>query len=347
MDRLAVDYSLHMTLTQANEATLSQVQQVTAAGITSFKLYTTYAGFALNDGELLQALGQIKKAGAVALVHCENDAIVQASTTALLASGKTHPRYHPASRPAEAEIEAISKVLSLAKHTGAAVYIVHISTAGGMHTVRRARQNGQEVYGETCPQYLLLHSGMMDIDDPLLAASLVCAPPLRTHQDAAQLWSALSEGTLLTVGTDHCTFNMVGQKDLGLDCFTNIPGGLPGIEARLSLLYTYGVCTGKLTLEQWIAACSTNPARIFGLYPRKGSLMPGADADIVLFDPDKPMKLTKSMLHEQVDYSPYEGMQLSGWPAGVILRGETLISNGKWAGSRNKGQFLKRIPRSS
>jgi dihydropyrimidinase len=343
----SVDYSLHMTLTQADGATLSQVKPVTAAGITSFKMYTTYAGFALNDQELLRALAHIKDAGAIALVHCENDAIVQMYTNALLAAGKNHPRYHPVSRPAEAEIEAISRVISLAECTGAVIYIVHISTAGGIKSVRRAHQNGQEVYGETCPQYLLLDANMMNIDDPLLAASLVCAPPLRTRQDAAQLWAGLSSGTLLTVGTDHCAFNRIGQKDTGLDWFPRIPGGLPGIEARLPLIYTYGVCTGKLTLEQWVSVCSTNPARILGLYPRKGSLLPGADADIVLFDPDKTMTMTKALLHEQVDYTPYEGMELVGWPVEVILRGESLISDYRWTGSNNKGQFLKRSPRSS
>jgi dihydropyrimidinase len=182
----------------------------------------------------------------------------------------------------------------------------------------------------------------MDIDDPLMSASLICAPPLRPPGEAAQLWTGLSNGTLMTVGTDHCAFNIVGQKDIGKNCFLDAPGGLPGIESRLSLLYTFGVGTGRLTLQQWVAICCTNPARIFGLWPRKGSLLPGTDADIVLFDPHKQVTLTKSILHEQVDYTPYEGMELTGSPVGTFLRGRMLISDGMSVSDQRTGLFLSR-----
>jgi dihydropyrimidinase len=338
----AIDYSLHMTLTNTDEDTLAQLPEVTAQGILSFKLYTTYPGFALTDSELLRALLSIRQAGGIALIHCENDAIIQVSTAALLADGKIHPRYHSLSRPVEAEIEAIGRVITLAGYTNTPLYVVHISTGGGAAAVQRARVSGRAVYGETCPQYLLLDQRCMDVDDPLMSASLICAPPLRPPGEAAQLWAGLANGTLMTVGTDHCTFNIDGQKDAGRNCFLDVPGGLPGIESRLSLLYTYGVGTGRLTLQQWVAICCTNPAQIFGLWPRKGSLLPGADADIVLFDPHKQVTLSKSILHEQVDYTPYEGMELTGYPVGTILRGRWLISDGSSVSDQRTGQFLSR-----
>jgi dihydropyrimidinase len=331
-----------MTLTNTGDDTLAQLPAVVAHGIPSFKLYTTYTGFALSDIELLRAFASIRQAGGIALIHCENDAIIQVSTAALLADGKIHPRYHSPSRPVEAEIEAIGRVVTLAGYTNTPIYIVHISTGGGAAAVQRARVSGQAVYGETCPQYLLLDQRSMDIDDPLMSASLICAPPLRPPGEAAQLWTGLTNGALMTVGTDHCAFNIVGQKDSGINCFLDVPGGLPGIESRLSLLYTYGVSTGRLSLQQWVASCCTNPARIFGLWPRKGSLLPGADADIVLFDPHKQVTITKSLLHEQVDYTPYEGMDLTGYPVGTFLRGRRLISDGKSVSDQRTGQFLSR-----
>jgi len=341
-DSASVDYGLHMTLTQADENTLSQIPQAAAAGLTSFKLYTTYPGFMLSDHELLQALNGIQKAGGLALVHCENDAIIQQRTAELLASRHTHPRYHAMSRPAEAEVEAIHRVITLASLTRTPLYVVHISTAGGAAAVRQARAERQVVYGETCPQYLLLDASRMAVEDHRAAASLICSPPLRTPDDSAGLWRGLSDGTLQTIGTDHCAFNLLEQKDMGLDCFLNVPGGLPSIEARLSLIYSAGVCTGRLDLADWVAACCTNPAHIFGLYPRKGTLMPGADADIVLFDPQKSITLTKSFLHEQVDYTPYEGIKVTGWPVATFLRGQPLVFEEKLVHPGKSGRYLPR-----
>ena len=324
--RTHVDYSLRMTLTNADPATLAQIPTVMAAGIPSFKLYTTYAGFALPDESLIAAFEAVGAAGGLVMVHCENDAIVGHSLAKLRAEGRLAPQFQPQSRPALAEVEAIQRVILLARLTGVPLYIAHISTHKGSQAVERARQHGQVVYGETCPQYLLLDETRNQDSDPRESVKFICAPPLRTAKDQQALWSRLQSGGLQTVGTDHCAFNVQGQKDSGLENFTRCPGGLPGIESRLALLHTSGVRAGWLTPQQLVSVCSTAPAQIFGLYPRKGSLEIGADADIVLFDPGRSVKLGKSILHENVDYTPYEGLELQGWVHATYLRGQRIAS---------------------
>ena len=324
--RAAVDYSLHMTLTNAESATLAQIPAVMAAGVTSFKLYTTYPGFALSDEELLAIFEAVAMAGGVVMVHAESNAILQHRLSRTSADGRLAPQYYPLSRPAIAEVEAIQRVILLARVTGVALYIVHISTARGSAAVERARQHGQVVYGETCPQYLLLDESCYQDADPRNSLKYICAPPLRQVRDQQALWRRLQSGEVQTVGTDHCAFNLRGQKDSGLNSYVDCPGGVPGIEARLALLYSYGVQAGWLTLEQWVKCYSAAPAQIFGLYPRKGSLAVGADADLVVFDPTRQVKLTQSILHERVDYTPYEGFSIQGWPIAVFLSGN-LIAN--------------------
>lgn len=324
--RTHIDYSLRMTLTNAGPATLAQIPAVMAAGIPSFKLYTTYTGFALPDESLIAAFEAVGAAGGLVMVHCENDAIVQHSLAILRAAGRLAPQFQPQSRPALAEVEAIQRVILLARFAAVPLYIAHISTHKGAQAVERARQHGQVVYGETCPQYLLLDETCNQDSDPRESVKFICAPPLRTAKDQQALWSRLQSGGLQTVGTDHCAFDVEGQKDCGLEDFTRCPGGLPGIESRLALLHTFGVRAGWLTAQQWVSVCSAAPARIFGLYPRKGSLEVGADADIVLFDPERRVKLGKSILHENVDHTPYEGLELQGWVHATYLRGQRVAS---------------------
>lgn len=338
--RANVDYALHMTLPHADAATLAEIPAVVAAGVTSFKTYTTYEGFRLSDAELLAVLQAVGVAGGLTLVHAENDAIIQNQTRALLAAGETQPRAHPLSRPAAAESEAIERALTLAEVAGASIYIVHISTARGAAAVARARARGQAAYGETCPHYLLLTAA--EYDRPGFAgAKFVCAPPLRTAEDNTALWQALARHELHTVGSDHCAF-FCQQKELGCHDFTQIPGGLPGVEARLALLYTFGVRAGRITPERWVELCCTAPAQRFGLYPRKGTLAPGADADIVLFDPAASVTLSQSVLHERVDYTPYEGLALQGYPVLVFAHGQRLMQAGQFVGPLGQGQFLTR-----
>jgi dihydropyrimidinase len=336
----AIDFSLHMTLCAADIETLQQIPRVVEAGIPSFKMYTTYAGFHLSDEELLSAFEAIAKAKGLAIVHAESDSIIQHSVAELKNAGRLSLSDFPLSRPSLAEKEAVERVLNLADHAGTPVYIVHVSTRSGSVAIAQARQNGQSAWGETCPQYLLLDESCIQTDD-FSGARFVCCPPLRTRQDQEALLTALAKGSLQTVGTDHCAFNFYGQKELGKDSFLEIPSGMPGIELRLALLYTYGVKTGRLTLEQWVELCCTAPARLFGLYPRKGGLHRGADADIVIFDPDHKEAITHSAMHESVDYTPYEGINLAGKVKTTLLRGHALVRDGVWVGDQKGGNFVK------
>ncbi len=324
--RTHIDYNLHMTLTRATPNTLAEIPAVIAAGIPSFKLYTTYEGFALPDDDLITAFESIGAAGGLALVHAENDAITRHSLAKLRAQGLLAPQYHPQSRPALAEVEAIQRVILLARFAGVPLYVVHISTERGSLAVERARIHGQVVYGETCPQYLLLDENHSRADDPRESVKYICAPPLRQARDQNALWNRLRNGSLQTVGTDHCAFNVVGQKEHGCQDFTKSPGGLPGIQARTALVYHFGVRAGWLTPEQWVSVCSAAPAQIFGLHPRKGSLQVGSDADIVIFDPARRVKIAQSILRERVDYSPYEGLEVQGWAQATFLGGRLIAS---------------------
>ena len=335
----AIDFCFHMTLCSADADTLRQIPEVIAGGMPTFKVYTTYPDFLLKDEELLAVFETVRKARGLTLVHAELDAIIQHAVSRLLQTGCVGVRYFPESRPAIAEEEAVERVIRFATYTSAPVYIVHVSSQLGVEAIARARKKKLAVWGETCPQYLLLDEACIKTTD-FNGAKFVCSPPLRNPQDQKALWSALHEGILQTVGTDHCAFNFVGQKDLGKNSFPEIPSGLPGIESRLALLYTYGVKTGKITHQQWVDLCCASPARLFGLYPRKGALAPGSDADIMIFDPNHTGKITHSGLHENVDYSPYEGMVSEGKVWATLLRGKVLVMDGKWVGDRNDGIFI-------
>lgn len=336
----SVDFGFHMTLCDAGEHTLSQVPAVIERGMRSFKVYTTYEGFHLEDPELLAVLRAVGEAGGMVMVHAESDAIVQDSIRRLQAAGRLSTADFPDSRPAVAEKEAIERTLTLAGYTGTPVYIVHISTSSGARAVASARARGQNAWGETCPQYLLLDDSRIETGG-IEGAKYVCCPPLRSPEDNTFLWSALIDGMLHTIGTDHCAFNFQGQKDLGRESFLKIPPGLPGIELRLALIYSYGVKTRRISLNQWVDLCCASPARLFGLYPKKGALVPGADADIVLFDPEHPSTITQSCLHENVDYTPYEGMRLGGSVHTTILRGQVLVRNREWVADAPQGEYLK------
>jgi dihydropyrimidinase len=352
--RAVIDYGLHMTLLDAQPATLAAIPAVVAAGCPSFKTYMTYS-FKLTDDVLIAAMDAVGRAGGIVMVHAENDAGIAFLRQKLLAAGHVEPRYHPISRPANMEVEAIERALALADTAGCPAYIVHISTGRGAAAVAAARKRGQAAFGETCPQYLLLTDAQFDRPG-FEGAKFVCSPPLRKAEDNAAIWDLLGQGDLQTVGTDHCPFFYHGQKDLGrrgerpaegapttdYPPFTRIPGGMPGIEGRLALLYTFGVRTGRLTVERWVDACCTAPARIFGLGGRKGSLTVGADADVVIFDPEKQVTLGRDVLHENCDYTPYEGRQLQGYPVLTMLRGRVIVRDGEFVGGSGGGRFLAR-----
>jgi dihydropyrimidinase len=336
-----IDYGLHMTLRETPPEVLAEIPAVVASGCPSFKTYLTYEGFYLDDPTFLQALEAVAAAGGLVLVHAENHALIERLRQQLPEAGHTAPAFHARSRPVAAEAEAIERAAALAETAGCPLYVVHISTDRGAAAVARARQRGQTIYGETCPQYLLLTE--TELERPgFEGAKFVCSPPLRPAGHAEGLWRGLASGSLQTVGTDHCPFLYAGQKALGRDVFTAIPNGLPGIEARLALLYTFGVGAGRLTLGQWVQVCCANPARLFGLFPRKGALLPGADADLVLFDPSLTVTLDTDRLHENVDYTPYAGLTLHGYPRLTLARGQLLCAEGEYVGPAGGGRFLQR-----
>jgi dihydropyrimidinase len=341
--RAVIDYGLHMTLVNARETTLAQVPDALQAGCSSFKTYTIYEGFYLEDNAMINALEAVHSAGGLVIVHAENRHIVKHLQDKFLAAGQVEPRFHPRSRPPIVEAEAVQRVLALAEVAGSPLYVVHISTRLGVEALQHARFRGQTAFGETCPQYLLLTDARYD-QPGLEGAKFVCSPPLRPADNPPALWDGLAHGHLQTVGSDHCPFNYAEQKIRGGDTFTLIPNGMPGIEARLALLYTFGVGQGRLSLNRWVEVCCTDPAKIFGLYPKKGTLAPGADADIVIFDPQREVTLTQEVLHEQVDYTPYEGFNLRGYPDVTIARGQVLCQDGEFIGPKGYGRFLLRKP---
>lgn len=333
-----IDYALHMALGPAEIPQLGDLPQLVERGITTFKLYMAY-GYCLKDGELLQALEAIRDVGGLPVVHAENWDVITTLIRRNLAAGRTEPRWHPRSRPAYLEGEAAGRVIDLAAWVGVPVHIFHIGCREVVERVASARAKGLSVYGETCPQYLFLTEAAYDAPG-LQGALPVCAPPLRTQADQPALWRALAHNDLQLVTTDHCPFTQE-QKARGLGDFSRIPGGVPSIEARFPLLYSYGVRAGQITPERWVDVCCTTPARLHHL-ERKGVIAVGYDADLVIFDPDRRVTLSTGTLHENVDWTPYDGMEAQGWPAATIQRGAVLVENGAFAGEAGQGRYIHR-----
>jgi len=338
---VAVDYALHLTLADASEGTLAHLAALSKEGYTSAKLYTTYEGVRLQDREFLILLAAARDCGVLPMVHTENDHAIAYLTDLLLRQGHTAPKFHPASRPALVEAEAANRVAVLAQLVGAPLYIAHLTCQETLERAEAARQRGQRVYAETCPQYLLLSQD--DYERPgFEGAKFVLSPPLRDKANWDVLWSALADGKLQAVSTDHCPWSYRTQKVLGRDSFAQIPNGAPGIETRIPLLFSEGVIQGRLSLERFVEVCATGPARLFGLYPRKGTIAVGADADLVLYDPTRRVTLSYQQLHQQVDYCPYEGLAVQGYPHLVMLRGQVIVQGGRFIGHAGQGQFIPR-----
>ena len=338
----AVDYGFHGVLQHVNAEVLDDMAQIARdEGITSFKIYMTY-DHRLDDLDLMQVLTRAKEEGILIASHCENHGMVTFYREKYVREGKTQTKWHPLSRPAEAEAEAVNRLLYLARASGEApVYIVHLSSLLGLEEVRKARAAGQRHFGvETCPQYLLLDESLYD--DPREGLKVVMAPPLRRQTDRDGLWQALTAGELDVVATDHCPFTFAGQKQRGAEDFTKCPSGAPGVEERLILLYSEGVARGRITLPQLVKYACANPARVAGLYPRKGVIEPGADADLIILDPEREWTLTTDRLHGNSDYTCYEGLKVKGFIERVMLRGTTVALNGAFTGRRGGGQYLRR-----
>ncbi|MBQ9460049.1 MAG: dihydropyrimidinase [Oscillospiraceae bacterium] len=335
------DYGFHMTIDDWNDGIERELDDMMASGVTSFKMYLTYPAMLLPDEKIYQALTALKKRGGICGFHCENAGAIDARIAELKASGRGGDvSSHPLARPDALEAEAVNRVLRIAQTVDTPVIIVHTTCREALFEIEAARARGQKVYAETCPQYLLLDDSRYYDPDFVRAAQFVCAPPLRTRDDADALWNALRRGAVQTVSTDHCAFTLE-QKELGRGDFTKIPGGLPGVETRGELIYTAGVASHRLSLAAMCRALSENPAKLYGLYPRKGVLAEGSDADIVVYDPNVSHVLHGSELASKAGYTPFEGFDTVGSVRSVYLRGTLAVDRGEIVCERN-GMYLSR-----
>lgn len=345
-DRAACDYSFHMGVTKFDEHSEAQLRRIVAAGVQSFKIFLAYKGaFGINDEELYRTLKLARELGVVTTAHCENETLVAETQKTLLAAGVTGPEGHHESRPPRVEAEGVHHLMSFAEMTGAPVYIVHLSCREALEEALRARLRGVPVWVETLIQYLLIDKTYAERPD-FEGAKFVMSPPLRDKANQEVLWNGLRQGLINTVGTDHAPFDFAGQKPMGREDFTKIPNGIPALEDRINLLYTYGVKTGKLDLHSLVNVASTNAARIFGLFPRKGTIQPGSDADLVVYDPDYRGTLSAKTQVMNVDYNGFEGWPIEGRPSLVTVRGQVAVRDGRFVGTVGRGQFLRRSTRS-
>ena len=339
--RAFCDYGFHMTIDDWNESIRSELPDMFAQGISSFKMYLTYPAMMLGDKDLYWALKELKRLGGIAGVHCENAGIIDGRVAERKAAGELSPASHPLTRPPCAEAEAVSRLLRIAQAANAPVVIVHLSNRESLLEVDHARKRGQTVYVETCPQYLLLDESVYFNPDYSAAARYVCAPPLRNKAEQEYLWKGMRRGAIQTVSTDHCSFTLA-QKDMGREDFTKIPGGLPGVENRGELMYSYGVAKRKISAAQMCRLLCENPARLYGLYPRKGVLRPGSDADIVVYDPGASHVIRAEDCVANVDYNPYEGFVTAGGIRQVWLRGRLSVEDGKVLVQDPAGKYMAR-----
>ena len=340
--KACIDYGLHMIVTDLGGAGLEDMDDMVREGVASFKLFMAYPNVLMvDDATIFKALQRTSKNGALICMHAENGSVIDVIVAQALAEGKTAPIYHALTRPAKAEAEAVNRAIALAEIAGVPIYIVHLSSEEALNQVREARDRGLPAFAETCPQYLLLT--MEELERPNFeGAKYVFTPPLREKKDPPRLWEGLKHDHLQVVSTDHCPFCFEDQKVLGKNDFTKIPNGGPGVENRLQLIYHYGVNQGKLSLNRFVELTSTAPARIFGMYPKKGVIAPGSDADIVIWDPNVEYTISAKTHHMRVDYSMFEGYTVKGNARKVIARGEVIVDGNRFLGKPGRGSFLKR-----
>ena len=337
------DYGFHMIMSDVNDATLAEMDQLVAEGVPDFKLFTAYPGvFYSDDGAIFRAMQRTRDNGGLIMMHAENGMAIDVVAAQYVAAGKTDPYYHGVVRYPVFEGEATNRVIRLAEAAGVPVYIVHLSARDALDAVREARDRGSMTFAETCPQYLFL--SLDDLGNGFEGAKFVCSPPLRTKDHWEALWTGLVKDDLQIVSTDHCPFDFHGQKELGKGDFRKVPNGLPGVEDRVDLLHDGGVVGGRLTRERWVELISTAPARLFGMYPQKGTIAVGSDADLVIYDPGRKHKISARTHHMDVDYSCYEGREVQGASDVVLSRGSVLVRDGKFLGRKGHGRFVKRAP---
>ena len=336
------DYAFHCIVTDISSGQLSEMNDLVHEGVTSFKLFMAYPGvFMLDDGSIFKALQTTSKNGGMVCMHAENGSAIDVIVQQALAEGKKAPKYHALTRPTTAEAEATARAIALAEMAGAPIYIVHLSCNDALEKVREARDRGLPVYAETCPQYLYLSIDNFDAPG-FEGAKYVFTPPLREKWHQEKLWNGLKRDHLQVVSTDHCPFCFKEQKELGKDDFTKIPNGGPGVEHRMSLIYSGGVAGGRFSVNRFVELVSTTPAKLFGLYPRKGTIAVGSDADLVIFDPQRKHTISAKTHHMRVDYSMFEGIQVTGMPDIVLSRGNVVVNGDKFLGRAGQGEFLRR-----
>ena len=343
--KACIDYGLHMIVTDLPDAGLEDMDDLVREGVASFKLFMAYPNaLMVDDATIFKAMRQTAKNGALICMHAENGSVIDVIVQQALAEGKTAPIYHALTRPTQAEAEAVHRAIAMAEMAGVPVYIVHLSSEDALNQVREARDRGLPAFAETCPQYLLL--SLEDVQDKgWEGAKYVFTPPLREKKNQPKLWEGLRKDNLQVVSTDHCPFCFEDQKALGKDDFSKIPNGGPGIENRLQLLHHHGVGKGHFSINRFVELVSTAPARIFGMYPRKGVLAVGSDADIVFWDPFANHTISAATHHMRVDYSMFEGFKVRGNARDVYSRGELIVSKGQFIGKPGRGQYLRRQAR--
>jgi dihydropyrimidinase len=342
-----VDYSFHQVITDPTDAVIRQIPQVVAEGVRSLKVFLTYDPLYLDDRQYLRVLAAARRAGAFVTVHCENYEAIRWRTEALLADGRTAPKYHSWARPRVIEREATHRAIALAELVDQPIQVFHVSCAEVAEEIARAQARGLKVWGETCPQYFVLTAA--DQDRPgFEGAKFMCSPSPRDEADHAPLWDVIRRGTLDVVSSDHsgwCYEGTRGKRINGAEApFSAIPNGVPGLAARLAIMFSEGVAKGRIDLNHFVRLIATNPAKLFGLYPRKGSIAVGADADLVLWDAGKKVRLTNALMQHAIDYTPFEGMDVTGWPVATVLRGRVAMRDGKVQAEPGSGQFLARGP---
>lgn len=351
--KAAIDYGFHVAITDLNAAVLAEMPSCVEYGATSMKLFMAYKGaLQVDDTTLFKAMQQAARHRLLIMVHAENGDAIDVLVGEAIAAGNLSPKYHALTRPPELEAEATGRAIRLAEVAGSPLYVVHVTNAAAMNAIRQSRQRGYsgQIFGETCTQYFFFTKDDLDREG-FEGAKWVCSPPFREQSDHAPLWEAVADNSLQVISTDHCPFwfaggvdGRPGGKELGRDSFAKIPNGCPGIEERMMLLYTHGVRAGRISLNRWVELTSTNPARLFGCYPRKGLVAPGADADLVVWDPEARRTISAATNHQRTDYSLYEGWEVVGAPRSVLSRGRVLVDDGAWRGEAGAGQFVHRRP---
>jgi len=352
--KAAIDYGFHMNITHFDDAIAKEIPLLKDEGISTLKVFTAYNNrLRLNDGDIFKVLRIARDNGMLVMVHAENGDVIDILVEEALAAGHTTPEWHALTRPALGAVESVFRTISLAAMAEAPVYIVHMNTKGGVEHVRWARQKGLPVMGETCPQYMFFNIKHLRRTD---GAKWICSPPMRSEEDNAGIWQAVEDGTMQVMATDHCPFFYDGTtpimyegqpiaipgKELGKDDFTKIPNGLPGVGDRLMVLWSCGVGTHRITPNRFVELTSTNPAKIFGMYPQKGTLLPGSDADIAIWDPDKEIQYGYKYAQHRTDYNIYEGWPMKGVVEKVLLRGKLIVDGSIWLGGKGEGKFIRR-----